>query len=64
MGGLELLDLMRAEGSKLPVIAITGRSDDLLRERVTRAGAVILLDKPVAEDTLLDSLVAAFSLSS
>ena len=64
MGGLELLDLLRAEGSKLPVIAITGRSDDLLRERAARAGAVILLDKPVAEDILLNSLVAAFSLSS
>src|SRR5215213_4246230 len=48
MSGLELLDLLRANGSKLPVIAVTGRSDALLKERVVRAGALTLLDKLIS----------------
>ena len=48
-----------ARGSKLPVIALTGRSDSALKERVVRAGALVLLDKPVADSTLLDSLMLA-----
>jgi FixJ family two-component response regulator len=62
MGGLELLDMLHARGSKLPVIAITGRSDHALKDRVVRAGALMLLDKPVADDMLLNSLARAFSL--
>lgn len=56
MGGLELLDALCARGSKLPVIAITGCSDSALKERVVRAGALMLLDKPVADDALLRAL--------
>ena len=63
MGGLELLDTLHASGSKLPVIAFTGRSDTALKERVVRAGALMLLDKPVADETLLTSLARAFSLA-
>ena len=59
MSGLELLDLLRARGSKLPVIAVTGRSDAALKERVIRAGALMLLDKPVADDALLRALSLA-----
>jgi FixJ family two-component response regulator len=61
MSGLELLDTLHARGSKLPVIAITGRSDSALKERVVRAGALMLLDKPIGDDTLLNSLARAFS---
>ena len=63
MSGLELLDTLRARGSKLPVIVVTGRSDAVLKERVARAGALVLLDKPVADDTLLSSLTSALSLA-
>jgi len=63
MGGLELLDTLRARGSKLPVIAFTGRSDSALKARVVRAGALMLLDKPVADDMLLGSLARALSLA-
>ena len=59
MSGLELLDLLRAEGSKLPIIAVTGRSDAFLKERVVRAGALTLLDKPISDDTLLHALARA-----
>ena len=63
MSGLELLDTLRARGSKLPVIAMTGRSDPALKERVARAGALVLLDKPVGDDTLLSSLTSALLLA-
>jgi FixJ family two-component response regulator len=55
--------LLQARGSKLPVIAITGRSDLMLKERVIRAGAFTLLDKPVADDMLLGSLARALTLA-
>src|SRR5262245_58509357 len=61
MSGLELLDTLHARGSRLPVIVITGRSDSALKERVVRSGALMLLDKPVADDLLLTSLARAFS---
>ena len=61
MSGLELLETLQARGSKLPVIAITGRSDSSLKERAARAGAVTLLDKPVRDDMLLNSLARALA---
>ena len=63
MSGLELLDVLHARGSKLPVVAVTGRSDAALRARVIRAGALTLLDKPVSDDRLLSSLTNALSLA-
>ena len=61
MSGLELLDILHGRGSKLPIIAMTGRSDAVLKQRVVRAGAMTLLDKPVADETLLSSLGRALS---
>ena len=63
MSGLDLLDKLHERGSRLPVIAITGRSDSTLKDRVVRAGALMLLDKPVADNTLLSSLARALSLA-
>jgi len=61
MTGLELLELLRKRGYHLPVVMITGRSDSVLREKALRAGAVTLLDKPVDDDLLLDSLNGALA---
>jgi two-component system, LuxR family, response regulator FixJ len=63
ISGLELLDMLRARGSRIPVIVVTGRSDAALKERVVRAGALMLLDKPVADETLLSSLTNALLLA-
>ena len=63
MTGLELLDALQSRNSRLPIIAMTGRSDAVLRDRVFRAGALALLDKPVADEMLLSSLARALSLS-
>ena len=61
MGGLELLDALRARGFRLPVIAVSGRSDLVLKERCVRRGAITLLDKPVSHEVLLSSLAGALS---
>jgi two-component system response regulator FixJ len=53
MTGLELLREIRARGSALPVIIITGRGDGQLREQAMDAGALTFLNKPVDEDELL-----------
>jgi two-component system, LuxR family, response regulator FixJ len=64
ISGLELLNVLRSRNSQLPIIAMTGRSDAALKERVVRAGALTLLEKPVPDETLLSSLECAFSLSA
>jgi two-component system, LuxR family, response regulator FixJ len=56
MGGFELLDQLRSRGITIPVIAITGRGDPALRKRVTEAGALGLLLKPVDDEELIDAI--------
>jgi FixJ family two-component response regulator len=60
MTGLEFLDFLRARGLRVPVVAISGRIDDALKERVLRAGALALLEKPVGESKLMSELDRAF----
>ena len=54
--GIRLLEQMRANGSQLPTIVITGRSDPILKKRAMENGAFALFDKPVAEDALLRAI--------
>ena len=61
MDGLTLLDKMRAAGSQLPTIVITGRSDPVLKQRALQSGAFALFDKPVAEDALLKAIDLAIA---
>ena len=56
MSGLELLEILRGQGSSLPVIVLTGRGDVNLQEHVERSGAVTLLAKPVDADLLLRTI--------
>jgi FixJ family two-component response regulator len=59
MTGLEVLEVLRVNGRSIPVIMITARSDPGFRERALRAGAVALLDKPVADDDLVRAIDTA-----
>ena len=59
--GLSLLEHMRAQGSQLPTIVITGRSDPSLKQRAMQSGAFALFDKPVAEDALLSAIDLAIA---
>ena len=58
MSGLELLEVLRQEGSSLPAIVFTGRGDANLQEQVQRAGALALFAKPVDTDALVETIDA------
>jgi two-component system, LuxR family, response regulator FixJ len=62
--GLSLLEKMRAAGSQLPTVVITGRSDPVLKQRVLQSGAFALFDKPLAEDALLKAIDLAIASNS
>lgn len=60
MNGLELLETLRRQKIRTAAVVITGRSDSALKARAHRAGALALLDKPVGEDELMQSIALAF----
>ena len=59
MDGLQLLDAMRKQGSSLPVIIVTAGGNSMLNGRALQAGAHALLNKPVKDDLLLQSIRSA-----
>jgi two-component system response regulator FixJ len=59
MSGLELLRHLKARGSPLPVIVITGHGDVPLAVEAMKAGAVDFLEKPFDDETFLTSVQAA-----
>lgn len=63
MNGLELLETLRRRKISTAAIVITGRSDNSLRARAERAGALACLEKPVDEEELFHSIDKAFSLA-
>ena len=58
MSGLELQQLMVAQGSRIPIVFITGQDDanGSLQAQALQAGAVAFLRKPFHEEDLLDAL--------
>jgi FixJ family two-component response regulator len=59
VNGLELQKRLATEGSKLPIIFITGFEDPLARSEALKSGAIAFLQKPVEEQTLLGAIEAA-----
>ena len=59
VSGLELQQELKAGGSPLPVIVITGHADVPMAVRAMRAGAVDLIEKPLNEQRLLESIQGA-----
>jgi two-component system response regulator FixJ len=55
------LNTCRRNGSQLPTIVITGRSDPVSKDRAVRGGAIDFIDKPVADDALLGAIARAFA---
>ena len=54
--GLELQDELRARGSKLPVIFITGYDTQETRDQAKKSGAAGYFRKPIDDQALLDSI--------
>lgn len=61
LSGVEVLEHLRNRGENIPVIAITGRGDLAVRERLVQAGASVVFDKPVEADELVGAIESAFA---
>jgi two-component system, LuxR family, response regulator FixJ len=59
--GLELVDLLRARQVALPAILISGRVNRQLRIRAERSGVIRVLEKPLSDAALVDSIHLAFA---
>jgi two-component system, LuxR family, response regulator FixJ len=63
MTGVELLTLLRARGVVIPAIIVSGQTDAVLGEILTRSGALAILNKPVNEADLMGHVERALALS-
>jgi FixJ family two-component response regulator len=63
MTGVELLALLRTRGIDVPAIIVSGRSDPVLGEALTRSGALAILNKPVNEGELMGYVEKALAQS-
>ncbi|WP_428667495.1 response regulator [Reyranella sp.] len=59
--GLELIGVLRRRGIEAPVILITGRANKELRAQAQKLGVHCLLEKPLSDDALLDSIRSALA---
>lgn len=59
--GLELVETLRARGVRAPVIMITGRANRGMRERAERAGVETVLEKPLNDGILGDTIRLALA---
>ncbi len=64
MGGLQLLQHLRAAGDQMPAIMITGSSDVPMAVQAMKAGASDFIEKPIAAAELLASIDRALERSS
>jgi len=64
MGGLDMLEQLRAEGDNLPAVVVTARRSRQVDERARRAGALAVFDKPVDWQALLTRIEEAVELPS
>jgi two-component system response regulator FixJ len=56
IGGLELLQRLRALGSSIPVIVVTSVTDSATRAQALAGGAQAFLTKPVSDEVLIAHL--------
>lgn len=61
MGGLELLDALKASGMNFPVILYTGHADVPITVRVMQAGAFEVIEKPFSGDLLVERVRQAMA---
>lgn len=61
LSGIELKERLRADGCAAPVIMITARSEEGLKERAFASGAFCVLKKPFPAEALIDCLERALA---
>ena len=59
LSGLELVDHLRAQGSDLPVVVMTGHGDVPMAVEAMKAGVIDFIEKPFADDVLLRAVRSA-----
>jgi FixJ family two-component response regulator len=62
MTGFDLQQELKVRGQIIPIIFITARKDDTVRERALKQGAVGFLPKPFSDTALLSALNTALGL--
>jgi two-component system response regulator DctR len=61
MSGVELFERLRALGSRLPVVFLTGHGDVPLAVSALKRGAFDFVEKPFNDNDLVDRILAAFA---
>jgi two-component system response regulator FixJ len=56
MSGLEVLEALSAGRAEIPVILISGQADRATRDRALKTGAVALLEKPIEDGLLIETV--------
>lgn len=56
ISGFDILDLLKQENSRLPVIVLSARDDDDTRNLVSKLGVQFFLRKPVDGQALIDAI--------
>lgn len=59
MSGIELRRQLKASGSILPIIFMTGLDDDAIEQQALKAGCVAFLRKPFSKGALIDAIKKA-----
>jgi two-component system, LuxR family, response regulator FixJ len=54
--GFALIDILRTKNINIPTILLTSHATALLRERADHAGVTNVLEKPLMDNTLVDSI--------
>jgi FixJ family two-component response regulator len=62
MSGFDLIELLTARGSTVPVIMVTARTEPELGAKAAAGGAVCLLMKPFEADALIGYLESALKI--
>ncbi len=62
MAGVEVLERLKAEGSTLPSVMITGHGDISTAVRALKAGAIDYIEKPISYESLLTSVERALEI--
>jgi FixJ family two-component response regulator len=63
MTGPDLQQELKVRGQEIPIVFITGRVDETVRQRSLERGAVECLFKPFSDTALFEALNAAFRVS-